>query len=204
MDLQIEVFDRLRGAMRIAEVGGCAGLNSGSRPMALGPIQKAVEQFRREITARSDYATTAHWQAMVAQIDQYKDKLFADPITVSTPKGARLIQPQRTNNIMERCFRDFRRGARRRTGHNSLGRFLQSMSADTPLVRNLENARYLEILLQGQSSLEARFAQIDAETVRAELQAAQASLEKVPAKIHQLIAAPTFPEVLCRLFQKAA
>jgi len=78
------------------------------------------------------------------------------------------------------------------------------MIADTPLVRNLENPRYLKILLQGQATLEQRFAQIDIETVRKELQAAQASLEKVPSKIRQLIAIPTFPEAICRLFQRAA
>ncbi len=204
IDRKIEVFDRLRRAMRIAEVGGRAGLNSGNRPVAMGPIQKAVEQFRREITSRPDYAATAHWQALVAQIDKYKDKLFADPIAVSTPTGPLRIQPQRTNNLMERFFRDFRRSARRRTGHNSISRFLQSMIADTPLVRNLENPRYLEILLHGQPTLEARFAQIDSELVRTELQAAQTCPEKVPAKIHQLIAVPTFPETICRLFQKAA
>jgi hypothetical protein len=38
------------------------------------------------------------------QLDKYKDKLFADPITVPTPNGTRLIQPQRTNNLMERFF----------------------------------------------------------------------------------------------------
>ena len=204
IDLKIEVFDRLRRAMRIAEAGGGAGLNSGNGPVAMGPIQKAVEQFRRELTSRSDYAASAHWQALVAQIDKYKNKLFADPIAVSTPTGTRLIQPQRTNNLMERFFRDFRRSARRRTGHNSISRFLQSMIADTPLVRNLENPRYLKILLNGQPTLEARLAQIDSETVRAELQAAQTSVEKVPSKIHQLIAASTFPESICRLFRKAA
>lgn len=204
IDLKIQVFDRLRSAMRIAEVGGAAGLNSGSNPIALGPIQKAVEQFRKEITARSDYDSTGYWKAMIDQIDQYKDKLFADPIAVPTPNGRLLLQPQRTNNLMERFFRDFRRGARRRSGHNSISRFLQSMIADTPLVRNLENPRYLKVLLNGQASLEERFAQIDIETVRKELQQAQVSLEKVPSKIRQLIAVPTFPEAICRLFQKAA
>lgn len=204
IDVKIEVFDRLRRAMRIAETGGSAGLNSGSNPIALGPIQKAVEQFRRETMARSDYQSTPHWKAMIQQIDQYKEKLFADPIAVETPQGKLLIQPQRTNNLMERFFRDFRRGARRRSGHNSISRFLQSMIADTPLVRNLENSRYLNVLLQDQATLEERFAQIDIEIVRKELQAAQASLEKVPAKIRQLIAAPAFPEMVCGLFQKAA
>ena len=105
---------------------------------------------------------------------------------------------------MERFFRDWRRGARRRTGHNSIGRFLQTMIADTPLVRNLQNPRYLQILLHGQATLEDRFAQIDIQTVRKELQAAQASVEKVPSKIRRLIAIPTFPETICRLFGKAA
>jgi hypothetical protein len=204
IDLKIEVFDRLRSAMRIAEVGGAAGLNSGSGPLALGPIQKAVEQFRQEITSRSADDSTRHWKALVDQIDKYYDKLFADPITAQTPNGPLLIQPQRTNNLMERFFRDWRRGARRRTGQNSISRFLQSMIADTPLVRNLENPRYLKVLLNGQATLEERFAQIEAETVRKELRASQSSLEKVPSKIRQLVAVPTFPESICRLFQKAA
>ena len=204
IDPKIEVFDQLRSAMRVAEAGGAAGLNSGSRPAAMGPIQKAVEQFRQELTSRSDYDSTAHWQAVVKQIDKYRNKLFADPIVVPTRNGALLIQPQRTNNLMERFFRDWRRGARRRTGHNSISRFLQSMLADTPLVRNLQNLRYLEILLDGQATLEERFAQIDVETVRTELQAAQISVEKVPSKIRHLIAVPTFPAAICRLFQKAA
>lgn len=204
IDLKIEVFDRLRGAMRIAEAGGAAGLNSGSRPMAIGPIQKAVEHFHQEMTSRADYPSTPHWQALIGQIDKYKDKLFADPITVKTPGGSRRLQPQRTNNLMERFFRDFRRAARRRSGHNSISRLLQSMIADTPLVRNLENPGYLKTLLNGQATLEERFAQIDAETVRKELRTVQGSLEKVPPKIRQLIALPAFPEAICGLFQKAA
>jgi len=162
IEVKIQVFDQLRGAMRIAEVGGSAGLNSGSDPVALGPIQRAVQQFRREITSRSDYPATRHWKAMIAQLDKYGEKLFADPIQVKTPKGPLLIQPQRTNNIMERFFRDFRRGARRRTGHNSISRFLQSMVADTPLIKNLDHPQYLKILLNGQANLEERFAQITA------------------------------------------
>jgi hypothetical protein len=198
------VFDRLRRAMRIAEVGGAAGLNSGSDPTALGPIEQAVEKFRQEITARPDYEANEGWKAMMAQIDKYQDKLFADPITVPTPRGPLVIQPQRTNNILERFFRDFRRGARRRTGQNSISRFLQSMIADTPLVRNLENPAYLKILLNGHATLEERFAQIEIETVRKEWQAAQASVEKVPSKIRQLITAPAFLETISHLFQKAA
>lgn len=204
IELKIEVFDQLRRAMRMAEVGAGAGLNSGSRPLAMGPIQKAVARFHHQITSRADYASTPHWRTLIGQIDKYKDKLFADPILVSTPSGTRRIQPQRTNNVMERFFRDFRRGARHRSGHNSISRLLQSMIADTPLVRNLENPGHLKILLNGQATLEERFAQVDAETVREELRTAQGSMEKVPAKIPELIALPAFPEVIGCLFKNAA
>lgn len=204
LDLKTQVFDQLRNAMRIAQVGQSAGLNSGSDSIALGSIEKAVQQFRKKITDRSDYSSSGYWQAMVDQIDQYRKKLFADPITVQTPNGQLHIQPQRTNNLMERFFRDLRRGARRKCGHNSISRFLQSMIADTPLVRNLENPHYLKVLLDGQSTLEERFAQIQVDNVRKELQNALNPLEKVPSRIRQLIHVHTFPETICRLFTKTA
>jgi hypothetical protein len=98
---------------------------------------------------------------MIAQLDEYREKLFADPNQVKTPMGPLLIQPQRTNNLMERFVRDFRRGARRRTGHNAISRWLQSVVADTPPIKNLDHPHYLKILLNSQANLEARFAQIN-------------------------------------------
>ena len=204
IDLKGEVFDQLRGAMRIAQAGQTAGLNSGSNPIALHSIKKAVEQFRKKVIARPDYSSSGHWQAMVDQIDKYGDKLFADPITVKTKDRTMQIFPQRTNNLMERFFRDLRCGARRKCGHNSISRLLQSMIADTPLVRNLQNPNYLKILLDGQATLEDRFAKIQVQTVRKELHDALNSPEKVPSKIRQLIHAQSFPETICRLFKKAA
>jgi hypothetical protein len=202
LEVKSPVFDQLRAAMRIAEVGGSAGLNSGRDPIPLGPIQKAVQAFRHRITTRLDYPTAPHWKGMIAQIDKYGHKLFADPIAVHTPHGRRLIQPQRTNNLLERFFRDFHGGERRRSGHNALGKFLQSMIADTPLVKNLDNPDYLRVLLNGQPSLEACLAEVDVEAVRQEMRAAQQGLDKVPRKIRQLIAESDFADTLCGLFQK--
>ena len=105
---------------------------------------------------------------------------------------------------MERFFRDFRRGARRQCGHNSISRLLESMIADTPLVRNLENPNHRKVLLDGQSTLEERFAQIQVDAVRNEMHDALNPPEKIPSKIRQLIHVQTFPETICRLFKKAA
>jgi hypothetical protein len=203
IEVKIQVFDQLRQAMRLAQVGGSTGLNSGGDPLPMGPIQKAVRAFRKRIISRSDYQSTSHWKTLIGQLDKYWEKLFADPITVHTPNGPVLIQPQRTNNILERFFRDFRRGARRRSGHNSINKFLQTMIADTPLVRNLDNSGYLKVLLNGEPTLEACFAKIDAQTVRKEMEAAQICPDRVPQNIRQLIAAPAFPDALCGLFKKS-
>jgi len=203
-EAKAKVFDQLRKAMRIAPAGGADGLNSGSDPAAMGPIKKSVTKFRKRITARSDYPSHTGYKKMIGQIDKYWDKLFADPILVQTPTGPILIQPQRTNNIMERFFRDFRRNARRKSGTNSISRALQSMIADTPLVKNLHNKQYLAILLNGLPSLEDRFAQIDIAAVRRELHAAGQSLDKVPPKIRKVIDCPAFPDVVSNLFQKCA
>jgi len=204
IDLKIQVFDQLRRAMRIAEKDKTAGLNSGSEQTAMGPVQKAVRKFRHKVTSRSDYHSNSGWKKMIAQIDKYWDKLFADPIAVETANGRLRIQPQRTNNIMERFFRDIRRAARRKSGHNSISRFLQSMIAQTPLVRNLGNPAYLKVLLNGHANLEDCFAHIDIDVVRQEMDASQQSFETVPRKIRELIAVPAFPAVLSRLFRKTA
>jgi hypothetical protein len=125
---------------------------------------------------------------MIEQLEHYGPKLFAAPLVVSTPQGPRTIQPQRTNNIMERFFRDLKRDGRRKTGAQALGRTLRTMLADTPLVKNLQNPQYLKILLNGQPNLEALFAQIEPATVRRELQQAQQNPERIPRALKRFIA----------------
>ncbi len=153
-----QVFDSLRTAMRIAPVGGSQGLNDEGSTTAMATIRQGVESFRRFLDETTDLVTDKLSKKMAGQIDKYSDKLFADPITVQTPIGKSTIYPQRTNNILEQFFRKIRRGYRRRTGNNSMHRALQTMLADTPLVRNLVNSDYMEILLDGKENLEELFA----------------------------------------------
>ena len=107
---------------------------------------------------------------MVTQINKYWGKLFADPIPVVGPDGVvRDIEPPRTNNILERFFRDIKRQNRKKTGMASLNKVLQSVLAETPLVQNLRNDEYMKIILNGCSSLAERFSQIDAGQVQQEM-----------------------------------
>ena len=76
------------------------------------------------------------------------------------------------------------------------------MLADTPLVRNLDNPRYLDIRLAEHKTLEDLFADIDHNAVRTQLLEAQKRVDKVPAKIQQLIAESEFPETIHIGFSK--
>jgi hypothetical protein len=133
------VFDRLRKAMRIALPAGGNGLNDDGTAEAMSTIRQGVEQFRRELREDRKLSADHLSRKMAEQIDKYGGKLFADPIEVATANGTITIYPQRTNNILEQFFRGIRRGQRRKTGNNTMGRILQTMLADTPLVKNLDN-----------------------------------------------------------------
>lgn len=162
-DLQwrCRLFDDLRGKMRIAEPGGRNGLNDDGTEKVMKSIRKGVQLFRSRLEKERKLADDVLCRKLAEQIDKYNDKLFADPIEVSTPQGTITIYPQRTNNILEQFFRSLRRGHRRKTGDNSMSRVLHTMLADTPLVKNLENPEYMRILLDGKENLEELFAEMD-------------------------------------------
>ena len=180
------VFDRLRNAMRIASPNDKNGLNDdGSAAMV--SIKKGVNAFCRELTSTVTSRPDPACEKLLDQIKRYREKLFADPITKKTPRGPVTIYPQRTNNIMERFFRDIRRGHRKRGGTNTMTRTLKTILADTPLVANLRDPAYFSMLLNGAKSLEERFSQIDVQLVREEIQRNVRENRVVSAQVKRII-----------------
>ncbi len=204
LETKIAVFEKLRKAMRIAQPAGPHGLNDEGRTRHIRTIEKRVTAFRAWLTRRQDYPQDRAAVKMIEQIDKYRGKLFADPIAVPTPSGPVLVQPQRTNNILEQFFRSLKRDHRRRTGNASSGRMLRTILAETPLVRNLQKPLYRQILLNGEPSLGALFANIEIDTWRQAFREAQIDPERIPAKLKPIIAMPDFSEKLVAMVQKAA
>jgi len=201
---KITVFERLRKAMRIAAPSTRRGLNDEGQNSNIRTIEGGVKKFRAWLTSRKDYPQNHDAQKMIEQIDNYWEKLFADPIRVQTSCGPVLIQPQRTNNILEQFFRSLKRANRRRTGNASSSRMLRTILAETPLVRNLKNPHYMKILLNGKNSIEEVFAEIEIGTMRDAFRKAQDTPEKIPSKLKPLIAMPEFPEKLVNMLKRAA
>lgn len=136
---------------------------------------------------------------MVKQIDKYWDKLFADPIEIETPSGQLMIQPQRTNNLMEQSFRFLKRDRRKKSGQHSLTKTLKGMLADTPLVRNLSNPDYLRIVLQGKETLAERFSEIDIQQVRKEEKDNERRWRKYPKRMCKLFKIPHLPQKILKI-----
>lgn len=179
------VFDRLRAAMRIAQPNASGGLNDeGDSDMKT--IKASVTQFRQDEPLKQRATTQAVYKKMFKQIDRYWEKLFADPIDVKTPLGHRQIQPQRTNNIMEQFFRDIKRSYRKKSGHKSLTKILQTMMVDTPLVKNLNNPDYMKIILKGHSDLSDRFSEVDIKQVHLALTEEQQTTRCYPKRMRKL------------------
>ena len=109
------VFDKLRFAMRIALPEGKNGINDNGDDIDMKSIEEKVTTFRDWILENKHRKKT--YANMVAQIDKYWEKLFADSIQVVTPNGVSIVQPQRTNNILERFFRNEKRRGRKKNRH---------------------------------------------------------------------------------------
>jgi len=195
---KIAVFDELRNAMRIACPDKTQGLND-SGDDDIKTIEKQVSQFRHSPKIEALSSSDTSYYKMVKQIDKYWDKLFADPIEVETPSGKLMIQPQRTNNLMEQSFRFLKRDRRKKSGQHSLTKTLKGMLADTPLVRNLSNQDYLRILLKGKMTLAERFAEIDIQQVRKEEKENERRWRKYPKRMCKLFKIPHLPQKMLNI-----
>ena len=200
MEEKTKIFDNLRKALRIALPEGKKGLNDDGEETDIRTIEEKVKDFREEIKTDEQLWEKDDYKKMVNQIDKYWEKLFADPLQVNTPNGLVTIQPQRTNNILERFFRDLKRRNRKKSGTGSLKKTLKTILADTPLVRNLENEDYLRIILDGCNSLEERFAKIDSELVVWELKKAQKASGMISPEMKKMIREPNLPQKITKIF----
>jgi hypothetical protein len=187
MQHKVQIFDQLRAAMRITLPEGKQGLNDNGELSNIRTIEKAVSRFAARLRKRKEYSKDKDYQNMLGQLEQYWQKLFSDPLIVKTKTGPLVVQPQRTNNVVEQLFRDLSRRYRKKSGLNCREKTINAMLADTPLVKNLENENYLSILLAGNRSLEERFAEIDANEVRLQMLKLKSESGPVSSKMKKLI-----------------
>ena len=204
MEEKVQIFDQLRDMMRIAVADGKKGLNDDGENVDMKTIKEAVTIFRNSDKIKAAVESNVDYKKMVKQIDKYWEKLFADPIMVTTANGEKiLVQPQRTNNILERFFRDLKRMYRSKAGTQSLNKVIKAMLADTPLVKNLSNPQYVEIILNGHNTREARFADIDEKLVRHVMKNSVVQ-RGLSARMRKVLRKPNLPSLLAKTSKAVA
>lgn len=205
MEEKAAVFNRLRKAMRITLPEAKRGLNdNGERSATMKTIENEVDKFRAWLIKSDGYSKYNEYRKLVDQLDTYGEKLFAGPIIAETVAGKMLIQPQRTNNILEQFFRKLMRTYRKKNGFNSMERVLKTMLPDTPLTMNLKNSEYMRILLAGKKTLEERFAEIDAKEVRRRLEESRNGVSTMHPQVKKIIRIPDLPKSIVSLLEQAA
>lgn len=204
MQEKVDVFGRFRVAMRITLLENKCGLNDNGELCDMKTIEKEVTKFMRRLSKDKKSMKDKAYQKMIGQISKYQEMLFCDPIVVETKAGKIIIQPQRTNNILEQFFRTLMRTYRKKNGFQAMERALKAMLKDTPLIMNLRNKDFMDILLSGKRDLAQRFADVDAEIVRQQMKKSTGNECPVSTKLKRIISSPTFPESLTFLMGKKA
>ena len=198
MKKKVKDFDHLRTIMKIAPTEGGKGLNDDGEECDITAMEEQLKVFIEsdEIKKNPDKA----YKKMINQILKYWKMLFAKPVEARLPNGEIvLVYPQRTSNLMERLFREFQRLEFKRTGMGTLGRTVRAMIAETPMMKNLECPEYVNIILNGQPTLAARFAQLDKQRIQEKVKESL-SKEKLPAGLKKILNNPDFH----KFFRKAA
>ena len=80
-------------------------------------------------------------------------------------------------------------------------RALNSMLADTPLVKNLDNPEYMEILLDGKANLEELFSEIDCMQIEKEEKTVTKNDRILPG-FKAIINLPLLPMYMVSVFKK--
>jgi hypothetical protein len=83
-----------------------------------------------------------------------------------------------------------------------MSRMLRTMLADTPLVKNLDNPDYMEVLLDGKANLEELFSELG-KIPFATNDKSQADIDRILPGFRAIIKLPKLPEQVLRLFTKS-
>lgn len=157
-----KIFDRLRSALRICPKGGTKRRNDdGASPLLSSARHKEVlDKLRRSLKrgARSGASQRA-CGIVVRHLEKYSDFLFGH---VLRKRSGQIVVP-RTNNVEESLFRTIKRQCRRLHGRGHLWRDIDNMLEATPLVLNLGNTAYCEVVYggAGPQRIAERFSAVD-------------------------------------------
>ena len=211
-EIKLSVFSQLRDALGTVP----KDVNNGLRQMKetatvkeLKSIKKAVAKFKanlkQEMKSIDDKKLYSSFEKILSKLKEYGNSLFPDPLVVIVKGVKKIIEILRTNNILEHHFRRFNYGCRRIHGNHSVRRNLEHIPEQFPIVENLNNPNYMQIIFGDESKIAEKFAKVDIEIIR-EMRANQKLKHKIYSsnKIKKVIRNPDFKKLLVDSFASAS
>lgn len=211
-EIKLSVFSQLRDALgtvpRNVNNGLCQMKETGTRT-ELKAIKRAVANFktdlRKKIKATDDKSLCNSFKKIIDKLDENGKKLFSDPMTVYVNGEKRIIFILRTNNILEQHFRRFNYWCRRIHGNHSVRRNLENIPEQFPMVENLKNPNYVQIVFGDENKIAEKFAKVD-KNIITEMRNNLETKQKIYSsnKIKKTIRKPDFKKLLIGSFASAA
>lgn len=125
-------------------------------------VEKLTASLRQRRPARGPAQQTRHGiDIVLVHLDRHGPNLWGHTIRLPLPDGGMRVVA-RTNNDLERFFRDLKHDERRRSGRKILTQDLEHLPPAAALARNLTRPDYIEILCGSLAELPAAFAQLAA------------------------------------------
>ena len=158
-----KIFEQLRNALKICPQGGTQRRNDdgASNLLSSSRHQAVLTELRESLErkARGGSASKKACNIVVEHLDKYWDYLFGHMLKKRPEK---IVVP-RTNNVEESLFRTIKRQCRRLHGRGHVCRDIDDMLEAAPLVLNLRNASYCEIVYGGTNfqCIAERFSAVD-------------------------------------------
>lgn len=209
---KLAVFSDLRQALGVAGEqvkNGLTQMAEITSPAQLQKIRSAVQNFTCDLQLKIQNTTDEKIKQpfinVKERIEQYWEKLFAEPLLVNVNGQEKLLFVHRTNNFVENHFRQLSYGYRRIHGNRSVRRNLENIPEQLPLTENLKNPNYVKLIFEDESKIAVRFSQIDVREIRKMVSEhrnkKQASCSR---KIKRIIRKPEFKDELISAFGAVA
>ena len=150
------VFTELRGVLRMEKTDVYKREKDKKSPDKLETVSRLNEEtsrFRSVLRARLESSAVETAQANAFRIvldylDQYEPYLFNHFFVTCDASGNIVVKLiERTNNIMERSYRDHKHQIRRRTGAKNLGFIFEHLFPAASMMVNLDNPIYQQTVL---------------------------------------------------------
>jgi len=211
-EIKLAVFSQLRDALgtvpRDVNNGLCQMKETGTHT-ELKTIKRAVANFkidlREKIKTADDKSLCNSFTKIITKLKQHRKRLFSDPLTVYINGEKRIIFILRTNNILEQHFRRFNYWCRRIHGNHSVRRNLENIPEQFPMVENLKNPNYVQLIFGDENKIAEKFAKVD-KNIISEMRNNLKIKQKIYSsnKIKKTIRNPDFKKLLIGSFASAA